>query len=191
MVRSASQMINPDQVGPERKRLGLSQSELARRSGVSQSFIAKMEAGLIDPAFSKMRAISSVLEAIERTSQGRTAAELMNPRVFVLMEDDSVERAVMLMIEHGISQIPVIKDGRVQGIVTESSFIEFVIKYRNSPEAFKMPIRELMEDPLPHVGRNESEERVVSLLVTFPAVLVIENHEILGIVTKSDLLKSK
>src|SRR5215467_13361990 len=76
MVRSASQVIDPNQVGPERKRLGLSQSELARRSGVSQSFIAKMEAGLIDPAFSKMRAISSVLEAIERTSQGRTAAEL-------------------------------------------------------------------------------------------------------------------
>jgi predicted transcriptional regulator len=150
-----------------------------------------MEAGLIDPAFSKMRAISTVFEAIEKSSPGRTAAELMNPRVYVLKEDDTVERAVMLMVDHGISQIPVIKDGRVHGTVTEASFIGFVMKYRDSPEAFKMPIRDMMEDPLPHVGRNEGEERVVSLLMTFPAVLVMENHEILGIISKSDLLRSK
>jgi predicted transcriptional regulator len=184
-------MIEPGQVAPHRKRLGLSQSELARRSGVSQSFIAKMEAGLIDPAFSKMHAISSVLEAIEGTNRGRTAAELMNPHVFVLMEDDTIEKAVMLIVEHGISQIPVMKGGRVQGTVTESSFIEFVIKHRGNPEAFKMPIRDVMEDPLPLVGRNEKEEHLVSLLMTFPAVLVMENHEILGIVTKSDLLRTK
>jgi predicted transcriptional regulator len=184
-------MIEPSQVAMARKRLGLSQTELARRSGVSQSLIAKVEAGLVDPAFSKIRAISSVLEAMEHSSRSRTAAELMNPRVFTLMEDDTVERAVMLMVEHGISQIPIVREGRVQGTVTESSVVDFVVRTRNNSEAVKMPLRDVMDDPLPHLGRNDGEDRVLSLLRAFPAVLVMEKHEILGIITKSDLLSSR
>ena len=44
-----------------RKNLGISQKELARVSGVSQSYIARLEKGSINPAYDKIRKIFDYL----------------------------------------------------------------------------------------------------------------------------------
>ena len=45
-----------------RKNLDLTQEELSRLSGISQSLIARIEAGTVDPSFSKAERIFSALE---------------------------------------------------------------------------------------------------------------------------------
>jgi predicted transcriptional regulator len=42
--------------------LGLTQGQLAKIAGVSQSFIAKIESGKIDPSYSKVKTIFDVLD---------------------------------------------------------------------------------------------------------------------------------
>ena len=49
-------------IGKLRRQLGLTQKELARKAGVSQSLIAKVESGLIDPAYSKVVQLFQALE---------------------------------------------------------------------------------------------------------------------------------
>lgn len=51
-----------DEIAKRRKLLGLTQKQLAKIAGVSQSFIAKIESGKIDPSYSKAKAIFDTLE---------------------------------------------------------------------------------------------------------------------------------
>jgi len=60
--------IDPKQLKKIRVQLGITQSELAKAAGVSQSLIAKLESGLVDPSFSTMKSIS---EASGHTSGWR------------------------------------------------------------------------------------------------------------------------
>lgn len=48
-----------------------------------------------------------------------------------------------------------------------------------------------MDDPLPQVRPETSEEELLTLLKTFPAVLVRDRLKILGIVTKFDILSKR
>ncbi|MEM2547192.1 MAG: helix-turn-helix domain-containing protein, partial [Candidatus Bathyarchaeia archaeon] len=54
-----------DEIAKRRKLLGLTQKQLAKIAGVSQSFVAKVESGKIDPSYSKVKAIFDVLERME------------------------------------------------------------------------------------------------------------------------------
>ena len=47
-----------------RKKLGLTQGELAKAAGVSQSLIAKIESTKIDPTYSKVKLIFHALESL-------------------------------------------------------------------------------------------------------------------------------
>ena len=49
-------MFELNEISRLRKQLGLTQAELAKLSGVSQSLIAKLEAGKIEPSYSKAKA---------------------------------------------------------------------------------------------------------------------------------------
>ena len=72
--------IDPKQLKKIRVQLGITQSELARAAGVSQSLIAKLESGLVDPSFSTMKAISEALRSQIRI-EGKKASEVMSKPV--------------------------------------------------------------------------------------------------------------
>ncbi len=54
-----------EDIAKRRRQLGLKQSELAKMAGVSQSLIAKLEAGTIDSSYTKVKTIFDVLERLE------------------------------------------------------------------------------------------------------------------------------
>ena len=51
---------------------------------------------------------------------GRLVEDAMTPNPFTVSPDDKLERAVELMLHHRIGGIPVVENGKVAGIVTES-----------------------------------------------------------------------
>ena len=59
-----------------RKNLGLTQTELAKMANVSQSIIAKIESGKIDPTFTKTKKIFETLDDLENKEEIK-ADELM------------------------------------------------------------------------------------------------------------------
>jgi len=185
-IGNMSTLPTPDYIRYLRKRAGLTQKELAKRAGVSQSLIARIESGAVDPRLSTLRKILNVLEEVikEKTK----ASEVMHSPVIVLQEDDEIERAAKLMWESGISQIPVVdKDGRPIGTVFEKDLVNAFLEYGNN--ALRIKVTEIMDDVLPIVGPSEDIERVVNLLLQgVPAVLVMDKGKVVGIITKSDII---
>src|SRR3989442_5090468 len=64
------------EIPKKRKELGLTQSRLAVSAGVSQSIIAKIEAGSVDPSYSVVQRLFSALERAGVESPARRVDEL-------------------------------------------------------------------------------------------------------------------
>jgi len=71
-------MITSEQIKGARAMLGLTQAELAERSGLSKTGLINIENGSSDPKASTLRAIQSALEAagIEFTNGGQPGVKL-------------------------------------------------------------------------------------------------------------------
>ncbi|RLF97907.1 MAG: XRE family transcriptional regulator, partial [Candidatus Wolframiiraptor sp.] len=126
-----------------RRRLGLTQAEVAKLSGVSQSLISKIEQGKINPSY---EAVKRILQAIElvRAERGRglTAADICTRKVISIDASDPLGKAIALMKKHGISQLPVLDRGRVVGTISESTIVKKLEKIR-SPE---IKVRMIMDE---------------------------------------------
>ncbi|MEM4272378.1 MAG: CBS domain-containing protein [Candidatus Bilamarchaeaceae archaeon] len=176
------------EIARKRKRLGLTQKELAQKSGVSQSLVAKVESGALDPSYSNAKAMLETLEALER-KEGKTAEMVMKSPVFSVEEGEKIGKALSIMKGRGISQMPVIgKDGRIIGSIGEENILALVEKGYGISEMMKMGVREWMGPAFPQVGPKTSHSNVVALLKENRAVLVVERGEMLGIITKMDLV---
>jgi len=174
-----------EEIKRRRKKLGLTQKKLAELVGVSQPLIARLESGDLDPKLSLIKKIFKVLDELE----GRmTAKKIMNPNVIFASPDDTAKKVIEIMWEKGISQIPVIEAGRVVGTVTESAIIKRMIE-RGADSLVEIRVREIMEEPLPAIPPEESLENISKMLLNSPAVLVVENGKIIGIITKHDVMK--
>ena len=68
-------MFEIDDIVRLRKQLGLTQTELAKLSGVSQSLITKMEAKKVEPAYSKVKILIETLQKKKRSDK-RTAKNI-------------------------------------------------------------------------------------------------------------------
>lgn len=171
-----------------RRQLGLTQGALARLAGVSQSLVAKMEAGRVDPSFSVMRAVSEALVGLQR-GRARRAEEVMSASVVAVAPENRVEEAVELMRSHGFSQLPVLAGERVVGSVSERTFLNRLMGGADPRRVLELRVGEVMEDSFPLVHAGTSVEVLYPLLEFFPAVLVTKRGRMVGIVTKADLLK--
>lgn len=88
------------------------------------------------------------------------------------------------MVRHGISQVPVIDSSRVVGTVTEESIMR-----RLGSGVVEETAKSVMVVALPVVDEEADVGRVRRLLKTHQGVLVTDGRKIVGIVTRSDLLK--
>jgi cystathionine beta-synthase len=120
------------------------------------------------------------------------------PHIVAVHVDDSVERAIGLLQEFNISQLPVVRssagvqDGLIEvhniaGSIQERTLLDKV--FRN-PDTLKAKISTVMDAPFPLVDANEEVERVFPLLsgAGSSAVLVQRNGLLQGIITRADLL---
>ena len=70
-------MLPPlEEVAQKRKMLNLTQKQLAKLAGVSQSLIAKLESKKIDPSYTKVKAIFDALERLETKTEVHAAKVL-------------------------------------------------------------------------------------------------------------------
>lgn len=166
---------------------GLTQAELARLAGVSQSLIAKTEAGTLDPAFSRARKILDVLESLGRERESR-AKDVMVTRVHTCSPSDTVADAVKAMHRHGISQLPVVERGAVVGLVSEGIILEMLASGRNDLSAAS--IADVMQDAPPVVSDQTRQSAIMPLLKHFPLVVVTRKGALAGIITKADMLRT-
>ncbi len=169
----------------KRKRLGLTQKKLAELVGVSQPLIARIESGDFDPKLSLIRKIFNVLEEVE--GKAINAEKIMNYPVKIINAKAKLIDAVETMMKHDISQMPVVKKDEIVGSITESSVVKIMLE--KGTNAGKTRVEECMEPPFPIVPKHERLNTISKLLLNSPAVIVCEEKEILGIITKHDVMK--
>jgi predicted transcriptional regulator len=171
-----------------RKVVGLTQKQLAQRAGISQSMIAKIENGTLNPSYNVVRRISQILYSIEHKYQTK-AHEIMSPVIFVETED-TISHTFELMRNNGISQVPVFsKSGKNVGSITEQTFLDILLKKQTLEEITDKAVKEIMDDVFPVVNKEIPLNAITSLLQFSSAVLVTEKGKIIGIITKADLIK--
>lgn len=171
-----------------RQAAGFTQKQLAKKAGVSQSFIARIERGTVDPRFSTMRRIVAALTSSRSTL---TAKDIMSSPVESINARESIRTVIDKMKKTGFSQLPVLIEGRIVGIVHESTILEKIAKSSNAEHIMSSLIYNVMDRPFPPVGPNESIDKIVNLLSSGqPALMVIDNDSLLGIITKIDVLSA-
>ena len=109
-----------------RKKLGMTQTELANRAGVSQSLIAKIESGRIDPTYTKTKKIFAALSELEKKEEVK-AEQLMASRIIRVNSSTHIKDAIAKMKKYGISQLPVIDNHKLVGMVSESTILEALL----------------------------------------------------------------
>lgn len=171
-----------------RKILGLTQNELAKISGVSQSLIAKIERGSIDPSFSKTMAIFKTLQRLQ-VKNSKKVGNVMTRDVISVDSDSTVDEVVKLMHKHAISQMPVLSKDEVIGSVSEKVLIKKLSDEEGSRKLFREQVKKVMEPPFPTVDEDTPVELLIPMLNFYPAILVMKGKDIIGVVTRADLLK--
>jgi len=171
--------------GPALKKLRLdaelTQRKLAELVGVTQAHIAKIEGERVDPRLSTVNKILQVLTK----GEGKNCREVMTKRVVLVKPTDKIVKVSELMMKHAISQLPVIENGRVIGTVTEES----IIRNLSSTIADER-VENVMQPPLPSVPEDTGVNMIKPLLEDHPGVLVVKKGDVVGIITRSDLLKT-
>jgi len=185
-----------DEISRRRKESGLTQSKLAGIAGVSQSIIAKIEAGAVDPSYSIVRKLFSALDSVKAESASgedrvRRAGELMSRGVVWVGKNQLVRDAVTVMRRRGYSQLPVLDGGRSIGSLSEKTVLDRAAHGENLEELFRRRVGDVMESPLPVVNEDTSVDALYGLLRENYAVLVSRGNEVIGILAKSDLLKTR
>ncbi len=182
-------MLPPlEDIGKRRRRLGINQRQLAKLAGVSQSLIAKIEAGQINPSYQKAKLIFDTLEMLERRVEHK-AKDIYHKGVVGVNRDDPVVKATRIMHEGGYSQLPVFDGEKVVGSITEKTVLDSTLKGISIDRLSRMRVGEIMEEPFPLVDESAPLPAISALLQYAPAVLVTKMGKIVGIITKADLLK--
>ena len=174
------------EIKKKRRLFGMTQTDLSRTCGISQSLIAKIETGKLIPAYDKAKKIFDMLESMHNESSLK-AKDIMNKNVLYAGEDDRVTSLVKKMSKNGISQMPVIEKEANLGTVSERVILEAI---KEGKDFSLLKAKDVMEEAVPSVNRESPLELISSLLEYSPAVLVKKKGKIEGIITKADLLKA-
>lgn len=177
-----------EEVAKKRKRLNLTQKQLAKLAGVSQSLIAKLESKKIDPSYTKVKAILDAIERLEMENEVR-AKDVLHEKVVGVQKSDTVSKAVRLMMEHGYSQLPVLDGEHPVGSISEKTILSQVLAGQDLANVSTLSVGDLMDEAFPQVGEDAPLSLLSGLLQVYPAVLMSKKGKVVGIATKADLLK--
>jgi predicted transcriptional regulator len=181
---------NLDEIRRLRRALGLSQTELAAMAGVSQSVIAKIERGQVNPSYGIAKRVLDQLAAERRRKEhGATVADVRTRKVVSVGPHTPLGAGVEEMRRHKFSQLPVLEGGRSVGSLTERAITNLVLAGKTPEDVARMRVAEAMEPPFPTIDEKAPVSLAASILQHYGAVLTTSRGEVHGIVTKSDLLK--
>ncbi len=85
----------------------------------------------------------------------------------------------------GISQLPVMDDGQLVGVVDEDAIIQYVF---GNPELLHSPVRDAMQTAFIQLDKSASVNNLVAMLHVQPFAAVLDGDAFLGLITRADVL---
>jgi predicted transcriptional regulator len=166
-----------------RQGLGMTQSAFAKAVGVSQSMIAKIEAGKLDPTYSYVRKIETGIES-RSAHETHKARDFMHRGFVAVQKEERLEKVIKLMVQKDVSQIPVMAGKDVVGLVTEADLLGM-----DKEKMRKIRAEDVMREAPPVFPSDAEQSAIVSVLKFYPLVLIKEKGALVGVITKIDVLK--
>jgi predicted transcriptional regulator len=167
-----------------RKKLDLTQSELANHAQVSQSLIAKIEADQLDPTYTNAQKIFNALNELSKKEEV-TAEQMMQHKIIHVTPGLSIKDAIKKLKKHEISQMPVLEKGNVKGMISESSILDAILEGKDDKKVI-----DVMQDAPPIIAKDTTIDVVSNLLKFYPVVLVSEKGKLKGTIAKIDMIKT-
>ena len=99
--------------------------------------------------------------------------------------DERVLAAYQRMKLYDVSQLPVLKDGRIVGLVDEE---DILLEVYDNPGHFNEPVTEAMASHLITVPPSASIEQLMEIFKRGLVAIVVDGEEFLGLITRIDLL---
>jgi cystathionine beta-synthase len=132
---------------------------------------------MLDQGFIERRRSGDLRDLISRRHGDRAVA--------TVNADEKVLTAYQRMKLYDVSQLPVLKDGRIVGIVDEEDILAEVY---DNPEHFDEPVTEAMESHLVTVSPGAALEELLDIFKRGMVAIVVDGDEFLGLITRIDLL---
>src|SRR3989338_6417971 len=134
--------------------------------------------------------MKNLFKKLDKIATDIPASEIMVKDIKTINETETAQKAVELMSKHSVSGL-IVQDttGKTIGIVSEGDLLKKVFLKKKSPA--KVRISEIMTRSLETFPPEKSigETALMMKRLGISRLPVVKNKEILGMVTKSDLLE--
>jgi cystathionine beta-synthase len=107
----------------------------------------------------------------------------------VVGPDDTLLSAYNRMRQADVSQLPVLQEGRLVGVLDESDILKGVDKDGVDRDArFKQPVKSVMTTKLRTLQAREPIEELLPIFERDEVALIIDGEEFVGVITRMDLI---
>jgi len=132
---------------------------------------------MLDQGFIKRETHGDLRDLISRRHKEHAVATVNS--------DETVAAAYQRMKLYDVSQLPVLKHGRIVGIVTEE---DILLEVYENPDHFREPVSAAMESNLVTLPPSAPVEDLKEIFERGMVAIVVDGDEFLGLITRIDLL---
>jgi len=125
-------------------------------------------------------------------------SDWMTRKVFIIAPDSSVSDAVKLMKEKKIKHIPVVKDERLKGIISDRDIREFMPSKATSLDVYELhyllattKVKEMMKTKVFTITADSPVEEAAMLMFDYNigSLPVVEDGKVVGIISDRDIFR--
>ncbi len=190
-------VYGPGVTDPMRLERLLNKPSVRQPSQVQRVLESKLEvASRTHQTASSLPSAYQVYREQERTSQSSKplhAAQVMVSPVIFLYDEDSLEQAYEVLAHHHIRHLPLLSKatGRLVGILSDRDMCRCQCASRDARHTQSTQLKDMME---PHVLAAHPDADVRDIARVFVekhlgAMPIVEEHELVGMLTRSDILR--
>ncbi len=102
--------------------------------------------------------------------------------------NDTLRTAFSRMRAADVSQLPVIDDDRVAGLIDESDMLDALLSPGGGATSFARPVKEMMVTRLETISANAPLADLVAIFRKDHVAIVMDGERFLGLATRLDLI---
>ncbi len=118
----------------------------------------------------------------------KTARDIMSKAIVSIQPDSSVQDAMEMILECGVSGLPVIEDGQLVGIISETDLCMLGAGSQQST----LSVRDTMTRVVSTVAIDTPIEKISEMLMSknIRRVPVTDGDQVVGIVSRRDIVRA-